>query len=129
MAAVQFESQPDDKEANFEIIERFVAQAARRGVELIVFPECCLTGYWFIRNLPASTGAFDGDQRITAIHRRQWASVSQPYTTYSLSYDRLLAAPSESGSHHNAGLIINSDVSKKAVRRQLIFLNEFIKVR
>ncbi len=51
MASVQFESQPGDKEANFKIIERFVALAARRGIELIVFPECCLTGYWFIRNL------------------------------------------------------------------------------
>ena len=26
-------------------------QAAAQGVRLIVFPECCITGYWFIRNL------------------------------------------------------------------------------
>ncbi len=58
---------------------------------------------------PASTGAFDGDQRFTALHRRQWSAVSEPYTTFSLSYDRLLSAPSENGNHHNAGLLINSD--------------------
>ncbi|MHB8522964.1 MAG: nitrilase family protein [Limisphaerales bacterium] len=51
VAAVQFESQPADKDANFKKVERFVEQAVMQGVRLIVFPECCLTGYWFIRNL------------------------------------------------------------------------------
>jgi predicted amidohydrolase len=50
-AAVQFESAPGDKQANFETVERFVAQAVEQHVQLIVFPECCLTGYWFIRKL------------------------------------------------------------------------------
>jgi predicted amidohydrolase len=50
-AAVQFESLPADKAANFRKIEVFVEQAARDGVGLIVFPECCITGYWFVRNL------------------------------------------------------------------------------
>ena len=48
---MQFESLPGDKDANFAKIENFVAQAAAQGVRLIVFPECCITGYWFIRNL------------------------------------------------------------------------------
>src|SRR5258705_4325558 len=51
VASVQFESAPGDKDANFRKIEAFVAQAAREDVRLIVFPECCITGYWFIRNL------------------------------------------------------------------------------
>ena len=51
VASVQFESLPGDKEANFRTIEAFVEQAARRNARLIVFPECCITGYWFIRNL------------------------------------------------------------------------------
>jgi len=50
-AAVQFESQPGNKEANFRTLEKFARQASRRGAEVVVFPECCLTGYWFIRNL------------------------------------------------------------------------------
>jgi predicted amidohydrolase len=48
---VQYESVAADKEANFRKIEAFTAQAANDGVRLIVFPECCITGYWFIRNL------------------------------------------------------------------------------
>src|SRR5580765_4221481 len=51
VASVQFESLPGDKQANFRKIETFVTQAAAQGVRLVVFPECCITGYWFIRNL------------------------------------------------------------------------------
>jgi predicted amidohydrolase len=51
VAAVQMESKAGDKAANFARMELFVKQAARRGVQLIVFPECCIAGYWFIRNL------------------------------------------------------------------------------
>jgi len=51
VASVQFESLPGDKPANFRKIETFVEQAAVQGVQMIVFPECCITGYWFIRNL------------------------------------------------------------------------------
>jgi predicted amidohydrolase len=51
VASVQFESSPADKDANFRKIERFTEQAAAAGARLAVFPECCVTGYWFIRNL------------------------------------------------------------------------------
>src|SRR6266850_4120155 len=51
VASVQFESKPADKEANFQKVERFTEQAVAQDVRLIVFPECCVTGYWFIRNL------------------------------------------------------------------------------
>lgn len=51
VAAVQMESAAGDKEANFSKVEAFAQQAASRGVEIVVCPECCLTGYWFLRNL------------------------------------------------------------------------------
>jgi predicted amidohydrolase len=50
-AAVQFESAPADKRLNLQKIEAFVQKAATQGVSLVVFPECCITGYWFLRNL------------------------------------------------------------------------------
>ena len=50
-ASIQFESTPGDKEANFRKVEDFAAAAAAGGASLVVFPECCLTGYWFLRNL------------------------------------------------------------------------------
>lgn len=36
---------------------------------------------------PALTGVFDGDYRVSAIHRRQWGNVSSPYTTIGASAD------------------------------------------
>ncbi len=54
VAAVQFEHAPGDKAANLAKIRRFVAQAAEQGVQMIVFPECCITGYWHLRHLNRS---------------------------------------------------------------------------
>src|SRR5437868_1993630 len=78
VAAVQMESKAGDKEANFAKIESFVKQAAEQKVELIVFPECCITGYWFIRNLKPEELAklaepiFDGEssRRLVALARK-----------------------------------------------------------
>lgn len=50
-AAVQFEHSDGDKEANMAKIRKFVAQAADANVDVLAFPECCLTGYWFLRKL------------------------------------------------------------------------------
>src|SRR5919112_4714716 len=50
-ASVQFNHAPGDKQANLEKIRGFVRGAARQGVELIAFPEMCVTGYWHVRNL------------------------------------------------------------------------------
>ena len=51
VASVQFEHAPNDKQANMSKIEHFCEEAARRGVEIIVYPECCITGYWHLRKL------------------------------------------------------------------------------
>src|SRR4030042_5230437 len=51
VASVQIESIAGEKEANFSKVERFTREAADRGAALVLFPECCLTGYWFLRHL------------------------------------------------------------------------------
>lgn len=50
-ASVQFQHAPGDKGANLATIERFVQAAAKQGVELIAFSECCISGYWHLRHL------------------------------------------------------------------------------
>jgi predicted amidohydrolase len=50
-ASVQFQHVPGDKEANLATIRSFVAKASAEKVDLLVFPEMCLTGYWHVRNL------------------------------------------------------------------------------
>ncbi|HEY9284188.1 MAG TPA: nitrilase family protein [Pyrinomonadaceae bacterium] len=52
VASVQFQHAPGDKQFNLNKVRAFVERAAARGVELIAFPEMCVTGYWHVRNLP-----------------------------------------------------------------------------
>jgi predicted amidohydrolase len=52
VASVQFQHSPGDKAANLGKIRAFVERAAASRVELIAFPEMCITGYWHVRNLP-----------------------------------------------------------------------------
>jgi predicted amidohydrolase len=51
VASVQFQHRAGDKSYNHQVVRQFVQQAARQDVKLIVFPECCLSGYWHLRNL------------------------------------------------------------------------------
>ncbi|MDA0350428.1 MAG: nitrilase family protein [Verrucomicrobia bacterium] len=50
-ASVQFNHLPGNKQANLKTIARFCEEAAIQEVEIIVFPEMCITGYWHVRNL------------------------------------------------------------------------------
>jgi predicted amidohydrolase len=51
VASVQMESAASQKEANFQKVARHAEAAAARGAEIVVTPECGLTGYWFLRRL------------------------------------------------------------------------------
>ena len=51
VATVQFQHQPGDKSYNLGRVRHFVTKAAESGVEIIAFPEMCITGYWHIRKL------------------------------------------------------------------------------
>ena len=80
---MQFESVPGDKDANFSKIEAFTATAAAQGVRLVVFPEGCVSGYWFVRNLTVEQlaalaepiPAGPSTQRLMALARRNGISV------------------------------------------------------
>jgi len=48
---VQFHHQANDKPYNLSVIERFAGEASRAGVQILAFPEMCITGYWHVRKL------------------------------------------------------------------------------
>ena len=50
-AAVQFQHAPGDKESNLGKVRAFVKRAAGQEVDLVAFPEMCITGYWHLRHL------------------------------------------------------------------------------
>ena len=49
VASVQFQHSNENKEANMAVIRSFVAKAAQEQVEILVFPEMCVAGYWGLR--------------------------------------------------------------------------------
>ena len=51
VASVQFEHSDGNKGVNFAKIKEFTAAAAKQDVEMIVFPELCITGCWFLVKL------------------------------------------------------------------------------
>jgi predicted amidohydrolase len=83
VAAIQFQHAPGDKGANLAAIERFVGEAARERVEIIAFPECCISGYWHLRKLsrdemielaePVPDGP--ASQRLLALSRQHEMSI------------------------------------------------------
>ncbi len=66
VASVQYEHKPGDKQANLSKVQDFVERAASQRVEMVIFPECCITGYWYLRKLShdqlteVAEPAFDG---------------------------------------------------------------------
>ena len=50
-ATVQFRHRAGDKPYNLSRIRHFTAAAAADGVQVLAFPEMCITGYWHVRNL------------------------------------------------------------------------------
>lgn len=48
---VQFQHLAGNVDYNFQQVEKHTRLAANESSQLIVFPECCLTGYWHLRNL------------------------------------------------------------------------------
>jgi predicted amidohydrolase len=83
VAAVQMESIAGNKGINFLKMESFLEKASHKSVKMIVFPECCITGYWFIRKLKSSDlddlaePVFEGEssQRLVGLAKKYDMSI------------------------------------------------------
>jgi len=124
VAAVQMESKAGDKAANFAKMESFVKQAAQQGVKLIVFPECCITGYWFIRNLttkaleelaePISSG--ESSQRLIGLSKK-----------YGMSIGAGLIEAGKKGVFHNSYVVAMPNGETRCHRKLQAFEHPLIK--
>ncbi|GBU13826.1 hypothetical protein AwEntero_24270 [Enterobacterales bacterium] len=52
-AVVQFQHQAGDKKYNLLVMEKFIEQAVLQEIQILAFPEMCITGYWHVPKLPA----------------------------------------------------------------------------
>ena len=94
-ASVQFQHLPGDKAANLATVRSFASRAAADQVDLLVFPEMCITGYWHVRDLS----------------REEIDALAEPVPS-GPSTDALLALASEHGMTIGAGLIERGDDGK-----------------
>jgi type IX secretion system PorP/SprF family membrane protein len=81
---------------------------------------------WSPLNLgPQQTGLFDGDLRLHAIHRRQWAAVTVPYKTFAAGADASLNLFDPNLRMFNAGFQVNHDDAGDGQLRTLDFKGMF----
>jgi predicted amidohydrolase len=48
-SVVQFEPVPEGADANLRTVRRLAQEAVADGAQLVIFPEMCLIGYWYLR--------------------------------------------------------------------------------
>ena len=122
-ASVQFESVPAGKAANLATIRSFVDRAAGQNVELIVFPECCVTGYWFLRHLSRDEFAavaepvFEGpsSQCLIALARE-----------FRMTIGAGLIEAAEDGRFYNSYVIAMPDGSARRHRKIHAFVSPYL---
>src|SRR5438046_1345392 len=51
IAATQFEHRNNDKAYNLSRVRELTRRAVEQGAEMVVFHECCLSGYTFLQHL------------------------------------------------------------------------------
>jgi predicted amidohydrolase len=123
VATVQFQHAPGDKSYNLGRIRHFVAEAARSQVEIILFPEMCISGYWHLRNLsreemetlaePVPSGP--ATQELLRLSREHGMTIGAGFIERS-----------EDGRLYNAHVVAMPD-GKWAVHRKLHeFVSEFL---
>jgi N-carbamoylputrescine amidase len=123
VAAVQYEHAPSDKSANLEKIRKFVVQAARHKVEIISFPECCITGYWHLRHLTREQLAdvaepvFDGpsSQALMSLARE-----------YRMTIGAGLIEITKEGNFHNAYVVAMPDGNQHCHRKIHAFVSQYL---
>jgi N-carbamoylputrescine amidase len=123
VAAVQFQHQPGNKSYNLGRVRDFVAQAAEHGVEIIAFPEMCLTGYWHVRKLPRDgfealaepVPAGPSSQELLRLSRQ-----------HSMTIGAGLIERADDGRFYNAYVVAMPD-GRWAIHRKLhVFVSQFL---
>jgi predicted amidohydrolase len=50
-ASVQFQHKASDKAYNLHVMSSYVEEARNKGIQILAFPEMCITGYWHIPDM------------------------------------------------------------------------------
>jgi predicted amidohydrolase len=123
VATVQFQHAPGDKAYNLERIHHFVREAARSGVEIIVFPEMCITGYWHLRKL-----ARDAVEALAEPVPDGPSAEILSYLSreYGMTIGAGLIERTEDGILHNAYMVAMPDERWALHRKLHVFVSPFL---
>lgn len=123
VATTQFNHKAGDKEYNLSIIEKMCYEAHRKGVQIIIFPEMCITGYWHIRNLDYDSvknlaeDAYDGK----SVRKLKELSVK-----FDLIIGAGIIEKSRKGQLFNSYLVTQPDRDTKVHRKLHCFISEYL---
>jgi len=119
-AAVQFEPTPGDKHANLQKISAFAQQAAEANVQLLAFPECCITGYWFLRKLSREELGALAEPAFTGPSSVQLESLA---ARYGMTVGAGLVEAGEDGRMYNTYVVAMPDGQMRRHRKLQAFEN------
>ncbi|MCU1234235.1 MAG: Carbon-nitrogen hydrolase, partial [Candidatus Solibacter sp.] len=122
-AAVQFEATQGDKRANLETIRRFAARAAERDVQLLCFPECCITGYWFLRKLSREQL---GELAEPVFGGPSSAALAELARRYGMTIGAGLVEAGDDGRFYNTYVVAMPDGGMRRHRKLHAFENDHI---
>jgi len=121
VAAAQMEHQPGDKSANLAKIRAMTQEARAKKVEIIVFPEMCITGYWYVRDLDRAAiealaeSVPDGPSSLEIIELSKQTG---------MSVGAGLIERADDGTLYNAYLVAMPDGSTAVHRKLHCFISE-----
>ena len=122
-AAVQFEHVAGDKQANLAKIARFTQQAAGQGAEIIAFPECCITGYWFLRKLSPAELVTLAEPVFEGPSSQQLSSLAKKHN---ITIGAGLVEITEDGTFYNTYVVAMPDGKFARHRKLHCFISEHL---
>ncbi len=123
-ATVQFHHAPGEKAANLDRMYSFCREAAEKGIQLLIFPEMCITGYWHIRKLsrPEIEKLGEPIESGPSVEKiRKWAA------DLSLIIGAGLIEQASDGSLYNCYVVALPDGSLQYHRKLHCFISEHMK--
>jgi len=120
-AAVQFQHSPGNKKYNFDRIQSFTESASKQSINLLVFPEMCITGYWHIRHLSREEVQYLAEPVPQGTSVRKLLSLS---SKYNLTIGAGLIEQSENGSLYNTYVVAMPDGNLAFHRKLHCFISE-----
>lgn len=123
-ASVQFQHSPGDKQANLIKIRAFIEAAAARRVDLIAFPEMCITGYWHVRNLSREDVEGLAEPVPSGASTRLLLSLA---SEHKLTIGAGLIERAEDGSLYNSYVVVMPDGRSACHRKLHTFISPYLR--